>query len=69
MAFATLKIAVLAPIPSAIVATAVTRNTGFLRSVRHAYNKSFKSTLLFHISYQRGNQMKRPDVHFSILNK
>ena len=37
----TLKIAVLAPIPSAMMTTAVMANTGLFRSVRNAYRRSF----------------------------
>ncbi len=42
-ALSTLKIAALAPIPSAMVATAVTVKLGFFRSVRAAYPRSLAS--------------------------
>ena len=46
----TLKIAVLAPIARAIVTTTVIVNTGFLRSVRNAKEKSFNMVEEFRLS-------------------
>jgi hypothetical protein len=42
----TLKIAVLAPMPSAMVATAVSANAGLLRNVRHANERSLANMLV-----------------------